>query len=79
MVKKVDRKWQTQGGFSVVYKVGDIILFYKTEEDPKFKNGQYLEQDDALKSNPYKAMLYSVDNVPTDALVDLEFTWSVVK
>ena len=75
MDKTVDNKWQTDGNLAVLYRVDNILLFYSTNKDPHFKSGQSLSQKQAQDSGFYKAIPYSNENLPSDAYVDLNFSW----
>lgn len=73
---KVTTKWQTDGQLAVLYQVGNVLAFYSTNKDPKFKKGQDISLDEMKKSDPYKAIEYSNDALPSDCYIDLGFSWS---
>ncbi|MCR1835003.1 hypothetical protein NSA56_11410 [Oceanobacillus caeni] len=73
MEKEVTCKWLTDGKLAVIYQVGNLLLFYTTENDPKFKQGEMLSMERADESKPYKATRFSWNNVPNDAY--MAFVW----
>lgn len=75
MFKKVLTKWDTDGGLAVIYQVGNVLLFYTSNNDPNFKKGEVLTLEMAEATKPYKAIPFSMDNVPNDAYVSVEFSW----
>lgn len=74
--KSVTAKWQTDGDLAVIYQVENILLFYSKSKDPYFKKDQVLAEEETKATGFYKAISFSMDNVPNDAYVDLSFAWS---
>lgn len=70
--KRVDDKWGTDG-YSVIYKLDDILLFYNIDNDPKFYRGQEIYLDDALDTRPYKAIKFDWESIPSDSFRMLVF------
>lgn len=77
MNKKVLNKWNTEGNLAVIYRVDNVLLFYTSDTDPKFKPNQEVSLEEAQSTNPYKALPYHIDNVPNDAYLELTFSWKV--
>jgi len=75
-MKPVTTKWQTDGQLAVLYLVGKVLAFYSTDKDPHFKKGQKISFDEFRSSEPYKAIEYSDEALPSDCSVDLNFAWS---
>jgi hypothetical protein len=75
-MKPVTTKWQTDGDLAVLYKVGNILLFFSKDQDPHFKSGQEISQEEANQSGYYKAIPYTSENLPSDAFIDLSFSWN---
>lgn len=75
MFKKVLTKWRTDGGLAVIYQADNVLLFYTSQNDPQFKKGEVLSLERAEETQPYKAIPFSIDNVPNDAYISLEFSW----
>lgn len=75
MNKKVLTKWETDGGLAVIYQVENILLFYSKKNDPKFKKNEEVSLEQVEQTKPYKALPYSMDNVPSDAFISLSFVW----
>ncbi|MGM8215149.1 hypothetical protein ACLIA0_06165 [Bacillaceae bacterium W0354] len=73
--KEVLIKWNTEGNLSVIYRVENILLFYTKENDPLFNKGEKVSLETVEKSKPYKATHYSENNIPSDAVISLTFTW----
>lgn len=75
MLKQVTSKWETNGNLAVIYKVDNLLLFYRKEKDPEFKKGRMLSMEQADESKPYKATYFSKENIPSDAFMSLSFSW----
>ena len=71
--RKVTNKWQTEGDLAVLYKVGDLLLFYNKDKDPKFNFNQELTMEEAQSTRPYKAISFDIDSIPPDAIMDILF------
>ena len=71
--KEVLCKWGTDGKLAVIYQIGDLLLFYATEKDPKFKRGEAITVEEADATKPYKAMKFEWDRVPNDAYMMFTF------
>lgn len=74
--KEVINKWQTEGDLAVIYQVGDIILYFSKDKDPDFERGQTLNMEEAVESSPYKVAKHDFDQLPSDAFIDLGWSWS---
>lgn len=74
--KKVTCKWETDGQLAVIYQLENILLFYSTKNDPKFKKGEMVSAERADETKPYKAIPYDMNNVPNDAFIPLTWRWS---
>ena len=75
MLKQVTNKWETEGNLAVIYKVDNLLLFYRKDKDPVFKKGQMLSMEQADESKPYKATVFSNEIIPSDACMSLTFSW----
>lgn len=73
--KKVLTKWETDGGLAVIYRVENILLFYSKRNDPVFKKNEEVSLEQVKQTKPYKALRYSMNNVPNDAFISLSFAW----
>jgi len=73
--KKVLNKWNTDGKLAVIYQVENILLFYQTKNDPHFKKNDEVSLEQVESTKPYKALPYSINNVPSDAFISLSFAW----
>lgn len=73
--KKVLIKWETDGGLVVIYRVDNILLFYTTENDPMFNKNEEVSLERVEQTKPYKALPFSMNNVPGDAFISLSFAW----
>ena len=76
MDKTVNCKWGTDGDLAVIYKIENILVFYSINKDPNFNKGQLVSLEDVEKSNPYKAIRYNENAIPSDAYPSLTFMWS---
>lgn len=73
---EVNGKWETDGQLTVLYKIGHLLIFFTKEEDPKFKNGQMVSREEVSSARPYKAIVYDINQIPSDAYTSLSFAWS---
>lgn len=79
-MKPVVTKWQTEGKLAVIYEVGGLLAFYSYENDPRYKKGQLLTLEEFKMSEPYKVIEFSSgESLPSDAYIDLSFSWSKEK
>lgn len=74
--KQVTCKWETDGQLAVIYQLENILLFYSTKNDPKFKKGEMVSMEQADETKPYKALPYDMNNVPNDAFISLSWGWA---
>ena len=75
MFKKVLNKWETEGNMAVIYRIDNIIVFYKKSEDPEFSRNQVVSREEVENSCPYKATLFDEYAIPNDAYPVLTFAW----
>lgn len=74
-MKTVSVKWQTEGDLTVLYLIGDILVYYLNDKDPNFKRNQRVSLEEVLETKPYKAIKFE-NSLPPDAYLDLTFGWS---
>lgn len=72
----VKLKWQTEGNLAVIYKIDNILIFYRKEDDPYFKIGQVVSLKEIEETNFYKMVGFSEERIPSDAFVDMAFVWA---
>ena len=75
MEKVVEQKWETEGDLAVIYRIENILLFYTKELDPYFRKGQKISLATAQGTNPYKAIAYHANQIPSDAYPSIVFSW----
>ena len=68
-LKTVNTKWNTDGRLAVIYKIGNILIFYSTDKDPNFEKGQSLTLEEVQKTDYYKVVRFSMDAIPSDAYI----------
>lgn len=76
MKKEVLTKWNTDGELAVIYRVENILLFYLTKNDPKFKKGQKISLEEVKQTRSYKVIPYTPNNIPNDAYISVSWAWS---
>lgn len=60
----VTRKWYPEGDLAVIYKMDNYMVFYSTDEDPLFHQGQVISEETYFESRPYKCIPYYPGNLP---------------